>query len=312
MKKITALFAAITLATALGGPSVLNAGNTEINATASAVKADGSITRNYSLGGFRKLEVGGKFQVKLTKSQAYSIKLTFPEEYEKRVFVRLEEDELKIGIDNNIFRNIEGEFIAEISMPELRSLELNGAATLSCDDTFDLGKGGEFSLDLSGASRVKSLSVKAGEIEGEFSGASLCKMDGEFTEAELEFSGAAEGTMKLSGGTLKIDNSGAAKPKITGKFDWVSLEDTGAGEVTLEGSTESLSIDAGGAAKVKAGNFTAGNATVETSGAASCTVNVTGSLTVRDASGASSIRYSGTDNVHIISVGRAASVNKIN
>ncbi len=311
MKKITALFAAIAIAAALGASSVLNAGNTQINATTTAVNADGSITRNYALGGFREIEVGGKFQVKLTKSQSYAVKLTFPAQYESRVFARMDEDELQIGIDNNLFRNIEGEFIAEISMPTLKALELNGSATLSCDDTFDLGRGGEFSLDLSGASRVKSLSVKAGELEAELSGAASCKMDGEFTEAELEFSGAATATMKLSGGTLKIDNSGAAKPKITGKFDYVSLENSGAGEVILEGSTGSLRIDAGGAAKIKAGDFTAGNATVETSGAASCTVNVTGSLTVRDASGASSIRYKGTNDVYLISVGRAASVDKI-
>ncbi len=319
MKKIIALSAAIVAAATLGGTSILHAVNPVIKATATAGEAyatlapDGNVNREYDLSGFTGLDIGGPFKVTLTKSEVYEIKVSVPDEYADKIFVRMEEDELKIGFNNKLFNNTKWDgmvFTAEISMPTLRSLELSGATSFECDDTFDLANG-EFSLEQSGASKVRSLSIKAGEFEAELSGAAVCKMDGEFGEAELEMSGAAEATMKLSGRTLKLENSGAAKTTVDGKFDRVSLENSGAGEITLGGAAGSLRIDVGGAAKVKAGEFVAENASLQTSGAASCTVNVSGKLTVEDASGASSIRYRGTSDVKVVYVARAASLKKI-
>lgn len=319
MKKIIAFSAAIVVAATLGGASILRAVNPGIKATATAGEAyvtsaqDGNVSREYDLSGFDELDISGPFKVTLTKSKEYRVKLSVPEEYAGKVIVRTEKDELKIGVNDKLFHDTKWKslvFTAEISMPALRSLELSGAVDFECDDTFDLANG-EFSLEQSGASKVKSLSVKAGEFEAELSGAAVCKMDGEFDEADLEMSGAAEASMKLSGRTLKVENSGAAKTKVDGKFDRVSLESSGAGEITINGASGSLRIDAGGAAKVKAGDFVAENASVQTSGAASCTVNVSGKLTVEDASGASSIRYRGTSDVKVVYVARAASLKKI-
>ena len=84
--------------------------------------------------------------------------------------------------------------------------------------------------------------------------------------------------------------------------------------MTLTGRTGWFEVDASGACKVNALNFNAQNAVLETSGASICNVNVERSITIEDASGASSINYKAPKDlgVNIKSLGRSASLKRVN
>ncbi len=272
-------------------------------------------TCKFSCKGFTDLDLSGTVKVNLVKSDAYKVEVTLPRELEDYLLVRVEGGELKIGWKKNLpskfFHKNSGDWTceAEIAMPELRELEMSGATSLQCNDTFDLGRG-EFSLDLSGASKVYSLNVNAGKLEAEISGASFCEVTGDLGEAELELSGAAKSTFKINADRLEAEVSGAGNTTLDGAFGVAGIEVSGACVLHLKGTVGTLKANASGAAKLKAMGAVTEEAFLQTSGAAVCEVNVTRSIVINDATGASRIRYKAPGDVNA-SIKRTTSVERV-
>jgi hypothetical protein len=203
-------------------------------------------------------------------------------------------------------------FTAEISMPVLKELEMAGATTFECEDKLAL-ENDEFSLDISGASRVKCLKINARELDAEVSGASHCDLYGSFSRAEIEVSGAGTASFEITADDLDLDISGAATCDVEGEFGNVIADVSGASTVNLTGSAERLSADVSAASKLRAKSLEVKDVTVEATGASHCTVYATRSMTVEDASGASSIKYKAPKSLSatINSISRSSSVQRI-
>ena len=265
-----------------------------------ASKVDVDYTKcKFNCKNFTELDLSGVVEVNLVKSDSYKVEVTLPSVLQEYLLVYESNGVLKIGWNKQIPSKLHkrlGSWTckAEIAMPELRKVEMSGATSLRCDDTFELGRG-ELSLELSGASHIKTLNANAGKLDAEISGASSCVMYGSYHEAEL-------------------DLSGATKTSLDGDYGKVEIDASGACEVNLKGSIGTLEIDASGASNVKAMNAEAENAILETSGAANCSVNVTRSIMIEDATGASNIRYKAPKDLGVMmkSIGRAASVERVN
>ena len=263
-------------------------------------KVDADYTKcKFNCKNFTGLDLSGVVEVNLVKSDSYKVEVTLPSVLQEYLMVYESNGVLKIGWNKQIPSKLQkrlGSWTckAEIAMPELRKVEMSGATSLRCDDTFELGRG-DLSLELSGASHIKTLNANAGKLDAEISGASYCVMHGSYHEAEL-------------------DLSGATKTSLDGDYGKVEIDASGACEVNLKGSIGTLEIDASGASNVKAMNAEAENAILETSGAANCSVNVTRSIMIEDATGASNIRYKAPKDLGVMmkSIGRAASVERVN
>ena len=263
-------------------------------------KVDADYTKcKFNCKNFTGLDLSGVVEVNLVKSDSYKVEVTLPSVLQEYLMVYESNGVLKIGWNKQIPSKLQkrlGSWTckAEIAMPELRKVEMSGATSLRCDDTFELGRG-ELSLESSGASHIKTLNANAGKLDAEISGASSCVMYGSYLEAEL-------------------DLSGATKTSLDGDYGKVEIDASGACEVNLKGSIGTLEIDASGASNVKAMNAEAENAILETSGAANCSVNVTRSIMIEDATGASNIRYKAPKDLGVMmkSIGRAASVERVN
>ena len=264
-----------------------------------ASKVDVDYTKcKFNCKNFTELDLSGVVEVNLVKSDSYKVEVTLPSVLQEYLLVYESNGVLKIGWNKQIPSKLQkrlGSWTckAEIAMPELRKVEMSGATSLRCDDTFELGRG-EISLELSGASHIKTLNANAGKLDAEISGASSCVVYGSYHEAEL-------------------DLSGASKTSLDGDFGKVELDASGACEVNLKGTIETLEVDASGASNVKAMNAETENAILETSGAANCSVNVTRSIMVEDATGASNIRYKAPKDLSVMikSLGRAVSVKRV-
>lgn len=267
---------------------------------------------------FSGLELSGIVEVNLVKSDSYKVEITLPNVLQEYLQVYVNNGVLKIGWNKNIPSKLQKELgnwtcKAEIAMPKLRKLEMSGATSLKCDDTFDLGRE-EISLDLSGASKIKSLNVNAEKLDAEISGACSYKLTGNFNEAELDLSGAASGSFKINADKAEVDVSGAAKTNMDGNFGKIEVDASGACILNLNGKVGKLEVDASGASNVKAMDAEIEDALLETSGTANCSVNVTNSLMIEDATGASHINYKAPKNLGVMtkSIGRMASVNRVN
>lgn len=275
-------------------------------------------TCKFNCNDFSGLELSGIVEVNLVKSDSYKVEITLPNVLQEYLQVYVNHGILKIGWNKNIPANLQKKLgnwtcKAEIAMPKLRKLEMSGATSLKCDDTFDLGRE-EISLDLSGASKIKSLNVNAEKLDAEISGACSYKLTGNFNEAELDLSGAASGSFKINADKAEVDVSGAAKTNMDGNFGKIEVDASGACILNLNGKVGKLEVDASGASNVKAMDAEIEDALLETSGTANCSVNVTNSLMIEDATGASHINYKAPKNLGVMtkSIGRMASVNRVN
>ena len=267
---------------------------------------------------FTGLDVGGIVKVNLVKSDTYKVDVTLPSVLKDYLDVRVKNGVLKIGWMKEIPAKIQKELgswtcKAEIAMPELKKLEMSGATSLTCDDTFDLGDK-DFSLDISGVSNVKSLRINAEKLDAEVSGSCNIKIVGDFKEAELDLSGVSKGNFKINADKLAADVSGATRASINGNIGKVEIDASGTSEVSLEGKVGTLEVDASGVSKIKAMGAEIEVAILETSGTANCNVNVTRSIIVNDATGVSEINYKAPKhfNIKVNSISRLASVNKVN
>ncbi len=128
---------------------------------------------------------------------------------------------------------------------------------------------------------------------------------------ELDISGAAELFSKdiLTTNHLELDFSGAAD--ITLKIEVESLEAdfSGATDIEFDGKVKNAEIEISGAATLRAYGLEVNDLDLEVSGAANAKVLAIDHMKV-DCSGASSVRYKGNPSLDIIDVSGASSFRK--
>lgn len=131
------------------------------------------------------------------------------------------------------------------------------------------------------------------DVEGlDFSGATRATVNGFKNDKRVDVtvSGASQLSGDLSSGELRVDASGASRVELTG-------------------STGPLQATASGASTLRLAGVTATDARVDASGASNITVNASGRLT-GGASGASSIRYTGSPSSVQVDTSGASSVRQ--
>lgn len=302
MKKLLSIIAAV-----LSAAIVLNATEPEkIN----------YVTNTYPLSGFNGLDVSSVVDVRLRKSNDYFVQVSVPDALEKYLVVKVEGSVLKVGLNNapqNITRNLKNwSIIADITMPELTSLEMSGATKFNCPDAFNIGQK-TFNLDLSGASKITSLRFSSARFNADISGASKLSITANTSIADMELSGATKGIFKINAHKMDLDISGASKCSFTGEYKTLKMEVSGAASLILNGKAELFDAEIAGASKLAAVDLIADDVKIELSGASKASVYAAKSISI-DASGASSLRYTtpeGRDiTTNLREVSKSSSVRK--
>lgn len=195
---------------------------------------------------------------------------------------------------------------------ESRSFQVSGFTKLSMGSAFkvDVKQGSKFSVTTTG--RKEDLD----DIEAKVSGGELhlgYKSNGWNTNRksvnvtivmpalqEVDFSGASIATVSRFTGVsgMDIEVSGASKVIMDLSASKVSMDLSGASSLTLSGETTVLNGEISGASSFKGRDFQSKEVNMEASGASSASVVANNALRA-EASGASSIRYSGSvKNIH--------------
>jgi len=127
----------------------------------------------------------------------------------------------------------------------------------------------------------------------------------------LELSGAVlfegKGFKRVS--SFDLDVSGASKVKLEVEADELELDASAASNIVLVGSANRLSGELSGASYLDASRFPVRKVEIEASGASSATVTASEAVHA-DASGASSIRYSGMATSIVTKSSGASSIKK--
>lgn len=231
------------------------------------------------------------FEVTLVKSNQTKAVVEISEELESRLKFSLSSDGvLSVGIDSEGFRwnNVNRQVMRlTVYLPEIRSLKGSGAVTITSEDQFTTES---IKINLSGATSLKSFSIKAGT-------------------ANIDCSGASKGTLRVEAGRLNAEASGASNLKLTVASGYADISASGASDITVTGSSGEAKLDASGASTLRAIGLQTKKAAARSSSASSATVWATEELNA-NASGASSVRFKGNPVILKSQSNGASSVKK--
>jgi hypothetical protein len=217
-----------------GGPITRGSGN------------EVTITPNVS--GFDSLDISHAFEVDIIQSQTYSLAIDVDDNIEQYLVVDDSGGTLVLGLeDGRTYTNVT--LRAQISMPELRSLELSGAsearfAQFESSDPFD--------IIASGASEIDG-DIEAGDVTIKVSGASDVRLEGDGQDLLLEVSGASQVNLEeftVEDATLDLSGASEVTVSVNGVLN---VNASGAADITYLGNPTLGDIQTSGASSIQSG-----------------------------------------------------------
>jgi hypothetical protein len=229
-------------------------------------------TKEYNLSGFSRVSARFAMDIEIARADNFSVSITGGDAVVDHMEVSLQGDKLVLAYKLDLVSFFAIPFtrtVAKITLPDLSELDIVGAAHATVKG---FNSGNDFSIVLSGASRIEFYDMAVGNVKWDLSGAS--RINGAF--------------------------------KATGNVD---MRISGASRIDLKGSANDLEIDASGASRLELDDFQVHNAKVKLSGATNSAINVSGRLDV-SLEGASKLEYGGQPTLGDVRVIGASSLRK--
>lgn len=223
-------------------------------------------TQDFQLSGFNEVQISSAFGAEIQPSSEYSVSVTASENLFQYMDIRKDGNTLIVAMKPGISWNT-GRPMANITMPELRSINLSGAVKAT---TGNFNSTNPLRIGVSGASSLDVGSFTAGDTSVDVSGAS--RVSGELQAANTQF------------------------------------EVSGASTVELAGTSTRGTMNVSGGSRLRMSNFTVNEAAVEASGASRAELTVNYKLDI-ELSGASALDYYGNPAIGKISTTGASSLN---
>jgi len=195
---------------------------------------------------FSAVDAGSAFQVSITQSSTYSVRITAGENVYDRIEVTQEGETLKINVEPGVFFGVLNAK-AEITMPTLNSIELSGASKGNAEGFSDEN---HFAATVSGASSLEFSNFMVGDVVVDVSGASHVTGQGtgnnlvstvsgasnldltnfQVNDADVSLSGASHATVNPTG-RLDVDASGASNLQYIGEPTLGNINTSGGSNV---------------------------------------------------------------------------------
>ena len=188
-----------------------------------------AIAGGAGLRGFDGIEVAGRWQVKVSRGDDWRVDLSYPEDLEDRIKVRLRGDRLWLEFKSGAPWNESGLPVsADIVMPELEVVEVRGAAMVEVSGF----RGRRLEIDIAGAARLEGRDGRYDELELSVAGASDIDLRGiAVTDADIDLAGASNITLTMDGGALSGSMAGAGSIEYYGSVSRESVHVAGAARV---------------------------------------------------------------------------------
>ena len=204
------------------------------------------VTREFDFRDFTSIEVGYAFEVDVTRGDAYSVTITLNENLFEYLDISQSGKTLRIRMKSHYsYQRVTRQ--ASITLPALRSLELSGASrgeVAGFETTDDMG------FDVSGASNLSLVDLKAGNTDLDVSGASRVTGSIEIMEGYFDVSGASTIDLDGKGTDVRLEVSGASTARLERfPIEIADTEVSGASNATVEVS-DRLDIDVSGASRL--------------------------------------------------------------
>ncbi|HEY4650562.1 MAG TPA: DUF2807 domain-containing protein [Pontibacter sp.] len=209
--------------------------------------AYGTHSKTYSVSDFNRISISGPFHVQIRQGSRHSVNVRGNKREINRMDVEDNGGELAISYEEkniNLFDDRDP-ILIQITVPDLRSLELGGAIKA---DVIGINTD-ELDVTLAGATKA-ALQVRARTIRADIAGASSTRFTGTASRFEVEAAGACNiDADQLRADDVRIEASGMT---IADVFATSSLnaDASGASKISYKGNPASTQINANGASKV--------------------------------------------------------------
>ncbi|MBO7562596.1 MAG: DUF2807 domain-containing protein [Bacteroidales bacterium] len=296
MKKI---FASLLLVSAILLAASSNAQNSKSGKVIVVNSSEENLAnKTYKFSSLNGVRAGGVFQVEVTRGRSGKVTVYAPAKTLEHIIVSESGGILILRVENgyNISdsknkwfsrtKNLKGPVKVVADLASLTKIDLSGAATLMCRESFSEKS---CKIDLSGAAKARLNKLSADIID-------------------FDLSGAAEVVIAGSWDRAKCDLSGASKLFLTGNVsDKLDADLSGASILNASGKTDNTALDCSGASIFKGSSFQTKELAIELSGASKADINVTKRIS-GEVSGASTLVYHGDPDKVLIERSRGAAV----
>jgi hypothetical protein len=206
------------------------------------------VTREFDLSGFDQVEVSDAFDVGIRQEDTFSVMVHVDDNVVQYLEIVQQGSTLRIGLKPHTYGMVNLQTLeAEVTMPELRGLELSGASGASLAG-FQSSEA--FYAEVSGASSLQG-DVEAGGVRFNVSGASDVRLTGSGEDLVMEVSGAS--SVDLAGfpvtdASVEVSGASSASVNATGTLD---VEASGASRVTYLGSPTLGRVESSGGSTIQ-------------------------------------------------------------
>ena len=182
------------------------------------IKGSGNlVSETYDFNDFTTVEAHNGFQLKITKSTAFSVEVTVDDNIKEYLEVDKSGDTLRILLKGNrVYNSVHLE--ASITMPELYGIDLSGGSRTSIAG---FNSSHDLSVELSGGS-VLSGEITATDTDFELSGGSEVNLVGSANDLIVDGSGGSQldlESFSVNNADIKLSGGGSATINPSGRLD---------------------------------------------------------------------------------------------
>lgn len=194
-------------------------------ATQAQSKGSGNLVKqDREVSMFTEIEAGSAFEIILEQGEPLKVTVETDDNYLEKITTTVRDNRLVVessGLKNPTAMKV------YITMPDLTSLDLSGAARLDSKEEFTVNN---LDIDASGASKV-NMNTNAQQINSDISGAAKVNLEGKTNTLDADVSGAALlEALKFVAQSVTINISGAAKARVYA-INELNAELSGAGNL---------------------------------------------------------------------------------
>jgi hypothetical protein len=192
-----------------------------------AVSGSGQlVNRSFDLAGFSRIDANNTAQVEVTRGETFHVDVEVNDNLASRLDVAVRGNTLHIGLQNGSYNHVT--LRAQVTMPELVGVTLNGASTLRGELASE-----DLALDLNGATRA-TLTGTAGHVTIDINGGSQALLgDLAAGEVKLSTNGGSRIEIQTNGAVRGMANGGSTVT-VGGSPSSVDVETEGASQVTTK------------------------------------------------------------------------------
>jgi hypothetical protein len=207
------------------------------------------VTEEFDLSGFDRVEVSNAFDVQIRQGDDFSVTARVDDSVVEYLEIVQQGDTLRIGLKPHTYTMVNVETLeAEVTMPELRGLEVSGAGIVSLAG-FQSSEA--FYADVSGASSLHG-DLRTGGVRFDVSGSSDAQLSGSGEDLVMNVSGASSvdlAEFPVGDADIQVSGASSAAVNVSGRLD---VEASGGSHVRYRGDPTLGSVDSSGGSSIEA------------------------------------------------------------